>query len=54
MVKRYKIVGRGMTFRNAGTFGLKSLAQKKANAIKKVRKEAGRGYKSIKVKKVEV
>ena len=53
MAKRYKIVGKGMTFRNAGSFGLKTLAEKRARAIRKVRKEAGVPYKSIKVKKYD-
>jgi len=53
MVKRYKIVGKGQTFRNAGSFGLKTLAEKKARQIRKSRKEAGRSYKSIKVKKYD-
>ena len=53
-IYRYAIVGRNMTFRNAGTFGLKSLAEKKARQIRKSRKDAGFPYKSIKVKKVDV
>jgi len=53
MVKRYKIVGKNMTFRNAGSYGLRSLAEKKARQIRKIRKEAGVLYKSIKVKKFD-
>ena len=56
MAIRYVIDGKGkkMTFRNAGSFGLKSLAEKKACQIRKIRKEAGVPYKSIKVKKIKV
>ena len=54
MVKRYKIIGKNMKFSNAGSFGLKSLAEKKCKQIKKTRKEAKVPYKSVKVKKYEV
>jgi len=54
MAIRYKIVGRNMSFKNAGSFGLKSLAEKKARKIRKLRKDAGLPYKSIKVKKFEI
>ena len=56
MAIRYVIDGKGkkMTFRNAGSFGLKSLAEKKACQIRKIRKEAGVPYKSIKVKKINL
>ena len=50
MATRYKIVGRNMTFRNQGSFGLKSLAEERA---RKIRKEGGANYKSIKVKKYD-
>jgi len=53
MAIRYKIVGKNQKFTNAGSFGLKSLAQKKARRIIKARKEAGASYKSIKVKKYD-
>jgi len=53
MAIRYKIIGKGMTFRNAGSFGLKSLALNKASKIRKIRMEAGVPYKSIKVKKFD-
>ena len=53
MATRYKIVGKGMTFRNAGSYGLKELAEKKAKEIRRLRKEAGAPYKSIKVKKFD-
>ena len=33
MATRYKIVGKGMTFRNAGSYGLRSLAENKARYI---------------------
>ena len=54
MVKRYKIVGRNMKFSKAGSFGLKSLAEKKCKQIRKVRKEARVPYKSVRVKECEV
>jgi len=53
MATRYKIVGRNMTFRNQGSFGLKSLAEERARKIRKIRKEGGANYKSIKVKKYD-
>ena len=53
MATRYKIVGKGKTFKNAGSFGLKNLAEKRARQIRKSRKEAGVFYKSIKVKKYD-
>ena len=53
MAIRYKVVGRNMTFRNQGSFGLKSLANKRVKEIRKLRKEAGVPYKSIKVKKFD-
>lgn len=53
MAIRYKIVGKGMTFRLAGSFGLKSLADKKARQIRNLRKKANKPYKSIKVKKYD-
>ena len=53
MATRYKIIGKGMTFRNAGSYGLRSLAEKKSRQIRKIRKEGGASYKSIKVKKFD-
>ena len=53
MVTRYKIVGKGMTFSNAGSFGLKSLAEETAREIRNIRKKADVSYKSIGVKKYD-
>ena len=54
MAIRYKIVGRNMRFSNAGSFGSKKLAEKKMRMIRKIRKDAGVPYKSIRVVRFEI